>query len=65
MYAVNEKVRFIVGWLFQIVFEQFSQLTMKKRFAKAEQSFVGKVYTLSRHQVVVEETIAEGRYLTY
>lgn len=38
---------------------------MKKRFAKTEQSFVGKIYTLSQHQVVVEETIAEGRYLTY
>ena len=37
---------------------------MKKLFAKSDtlQNCAGKVFSINQHQVVVEETIAEGEY---
>lgn len=38
----------------------FSEKAVRKKSAKSELGFVGKVYTLSCHQVIIKEVIAEG-----
>lgn len=39
-----------------------SEKAVRKKSAKSELGFVGKVYTLSCHQVIIKEVIAEGGF---